>query len=490
VLVLKDQKALLLKLNDPDRVTSVIPTARKGIVGGHTVVAVPYRLDEVRVLRNLGFNAPAPIEHYYEWSGRYTPYNHQKATAGFLTVHNKALVLNQIGTGKSNSALWAADYLMQQGAIKKVLIISPLSTLERVWGDAIFLDFPHRKAVTLYGTAERRERLLKTDCDFYIVNHDGFSIIADQCKGMFDLVIVDEAAVLRNHDTRRYKIMRKFMKDNPLSRLWLMTGTPTPNAPTDAWTLAKLVESPLCADTYTAFKDRVMMRIGKWKYLPRPNSAEIVKDILQPSVCYTREECFDLPDTVLQTRKVQMTDEQTKAYKTMMKKLVVEFTAERLQHGTISAANEAVKMQKLIQICCGCAYDDQGNAVELDASPRIQAVREIIEEAGEKVIIFVPLTGALHMLERELSKDFTVAFVNGEVSSSKRDVIFNDFQNLPDPRVLIAHPATMAHGLTLTAASTSGSHRSYRYRNTCLQKTREQAVASRTAIGIDQRGHA
>jgi SWI/SNF-related matrix-associated actin-dependent regulator 1 of chromatin subfamily A len=81
-------------------------------------------------------------------------------------------------------------------------------------------------------------------------------------------------------------------------------------------------------------------------------------------------------------------------------------------------------------------------------------VEEIIEEAGEKVILFVPLTGTLHMLEKCLSKRWPCAIVNGEVSASKRADIFYAFQNHPEPKVLIAHPATMAHGLTLTAAST------------------------------------
>jgi SNF2 family DNA or RNA helicase len=81
-------------------------------------------------------------------------------------------------------------------------------------------------------------------------------------------------------------------------------------------------------------------------------------------------------------------------------------------------------------------------------------VKEVIEEAGEKVIVFVPLTGTLHMLEKELSKHWSVGVVNGEVSSSKRNDIFHNFQNNKHPHVLIAHPATMAHGLTLTTAST------------------------------------
>ena len=450
MIVVEQAKALALNLTHPNKVLDTIPTAKVLNFKGKDLVVAPHRLDEVKVLRNLGIHAPSPILHYYDWVGRFTPYEHQKMTAAFLTMNSKALVLNEIGTGKTQSALWAADYLMKVGAVKKCLIISPLSTLERVWGDGIFTGFPNRKSVTLHGTSARRKKLLKTDNDFYIINHDGFNIIAEEAIGMFDLIIVDEAAVLRNPSTNRFKIFRKWMDKNGGARLWLMTGTPTPNDPTDAWALAKLVNSPYCTSTYTAFRDQVMMKVGQWKFLPRPESIEIVKHILQPAVRYTRDECFDLPDTVFQTRKVELTKEQKEHYTTMLRHFVTEMATE----GTITAVNEAVKLQKLVQIACGVAYGDDGRNIELDCSPRVNAVKEVINEVGEKVILFVPLTGTLHMLERELSKDWSVGVVNGAVSSAKRNEIFHDFQNSRDPRVLIAHPATMAHGLTLTAAST------------------------------------
>jgi SNF2 family DNA or RNA helicase len=418
------------------------------------IVVTPHRLDEVRVLRNLGIKAPSPILHYYNWCGKYKPYEHQRQTAAFLTLNHSGLVLNEIGTGKTQSALWAADYLIQTKQIKKVLIISPLSTLERVWADAIFTGFVHRKFVVLHGTSEKRRKLLNTEADFYIINHDGFPIICEEAHGKFDLVIVDEAAVLRNPSTQRFKIFRKWMANNLPTRLWLMTGTPTPNDPTDAWALAKLVGSPFCTKTYTAFREQVMMKIGQWKFVPRPESVEIVKHILQPAVRYTRDECFDLPETIIQTRQVELTAEQKKHYTQMLRHFTTEMAKERVVGGTITAVNEAVKIQKLVQIACGVAYGDDGQNIEVDCSPRINLVKEVIEEAGEKVILFVPLTGTLHMLEKELSKHWSVAVVNGEVSSSKRNQIFHDFQHAKTPHVLIAHPATMAHGLTLTSAST------------------------------------
>lgn len=450
MLVVEKVKTLALKLNNPNRVLDSISTSKAVTLRGIDIVLAPHRLDEVKVLRNLGIMAPSPIMYYYDWPGQYTPFEHQRETAAFLTLNHSGLVLNEIGTGKTQSALWAADYLIKVKKVKKVLIISPLSTLERVWADGIFKGLVHRKFVVLHGTAEKRLKLLKTEADFYIVNHDGFAIIKDECHGMFDLVIVDEAAVLRNPSTQRFKIFNRWMTNNMRTRLWLLTGTPTPNDPTDAWTLSKLVGSPYCTKTYTAFREQVMMKIGQWKFVPRPEAMEIVKHILQPAVRYTRDECFDLPDTMIQTRKVELTAEQKKHYTQMLKHFVTEAAAE----GTITAVNEAVKVQKLVQIACGVAYGDDGQNIEIDCAPRVNLVKEVIEEAGEKVIVFVPLTGTLHMLEKELSKHWSVGVVNGEVSSTQRNKIFQDFQEQQDPRVLIAHPGTMAHGLTLTSAST------------------------------------
>jgi SNF2 family DNA or RNA helicase len=453
MLVVEGAKALALKLRNPQKIFDCIPTAKPYDYNGTPLVVLPHKLDEVKILNNLGIKAPSPILHYYDWPGNFTPYAHQKNTAAFLTLHQRCLVLNEIGTGKTQSALWAADYLMKHGKVKKVLIVSPLSTLERVWADAIFTGFVHRRFSVLHGTAERRLKMLKKEADFYIVNHDGFGIIGKEATGMFDLVIVDEAAVLRNPSTKRFKVFRKWLDNNPETRLWLMTGTPTPNAPTDAWALAKLVNSPLVTKTFTAFRDQVMMQVSQWKYIPRPEALNIVRHILQPAIRYMREECFDLPSTVVQTRSVSLTPEQAKHYKQMLKHFITEL-AEEQKHGTITAVNEAVKLQKLVQIACGVAYGDNGENIELDCSPRVNLVKEIIEEAGEKVIVFVPLTGTLHMLEKELSKHWSCAVVNGAVSSSQRNKIFHDFQKEKDPRVLIAHPATMAHGLTLTSAST------------------------------------
>lgn len=454
MLIHEPTKSVVLKLKNPEQVLASVPNSKMVNVRGRPLVLAPYHLDSARILQNLNIKVPSPINTQYDWPGRFKPFKHQIDTAGFLTFNKKCFVLNEIGTGKTQSALWAADYLMKQGVVEKALILSPLSTLQRVWGDGIFGSFIHRKFVELYGSAEKRHKLLATDADFYIINHDGFSIIADAAVNMFDLVIIDEAAVYRNATTSRFKKLMSWLHKHPDIHLWLMTGTPTPNAPTDAWAQAKLIGSRYLTRNFTSFRELTMMKIGPYKWVPRPESTAITQHVLQPAIRFARSECFDLPETIVQSRTVKMTPQQTKYYTKMYKTLVVDLEDEFNKQGTVVAVNHAAKVQKLIQISCGVVYDEDGESISLDVSPRVRLVREIIEEAGQKVIVFAPLTGVINMLHNQLSKHFTTAIINGEVTAARRNKIFSAFQNEADPKVLIAHPGTMSHGLTLTSANT------------------------------------
>ena len=69
-----DDKALLLTLRNPSRVTAVIPKSKEL---PNNQVLVNWGLEETQVLRNMNINAPSPIESRYEWSGRYAPFDHQ-----------------------------------------------------------------------------------------------------------------------------------------------------------------------------------------------------------------------------------------------------------------------------------------------------------------------------------------------------------------------------------------------------------------------------
>jgi len=128
-----EDKALVFRTRNPEKY-SIIPKHKVFEVEDGYEVAVYWDLDEVRVLRNLGVkNVPSPIIRRYDWPGRFTPMEHQIETSSFLTLNKKAFVFSEPGTGKTLSALWAADYLMKRGYVMRCLILLPLSIKHSAW---------------------------------------------------------------------------------------------------------------------------------------------------------------------------------------------------------------------------------------------------------------------------------------------------------------------------------------------------------------------
>lgn len=393
---------------------------------------------------------------HYSWpkvSGKHEPFSAQQDTASFLSMHSRAFCLNGMGTGKTNSALWAYDYLRRGKQVNKMLVVCPLSTMERTWADSVFNTFPHLDCVVLHGTREKRKRLLEEDVHIYIINVDGLGTIKEDLAARtdIDLIVVDELALARNSSTERWKTLNTICNRQGSRRVWGMTGSPTPNSPTDAWAQCKLItpDNPIVPKYFGAFRDKVMRQLTQFKWVPRPEANEIIYQMMQPAIRFSLDDCTDLPEQTFMTKDVALTPEQSKAYKDMLSKLATEY-----QGGQILAVNEAIKANKLIQIACGVAYGTDGSSVVIPSKPRMDVLRETIEESEGKVIVFVPLTGALESVADQLRSDWTVEVVHGETSKNERDRIFADFQKMADPRVLVANAATMSHGLTLTAATT------------------------------------
>jgi SNF2 family DNA or RNA helicase len=411
-------------------------------------VAMPATVTNVQVLAHFGYDTPRIMDNNYDWPGRYTPFETQYITSNFLASHPRAFVLSDMGTGKTMAALWAADFLFRHVDMR-CLIVCPLSIVQRVWADAIFENFMGRRTCAiLHGTALKRKQLLAQPHDFYIINFDGVNTIKKELEMREDiqLVLIDEASAYRDGTTARHRVMRKTLQMRKF--FWMMTGTPTSNGPLDAYGLAKLVNNSN-GESFVHYKDRVMTRISNFKWVPKPGSHEEAHKMLQPSIRFSIDECVDLPACTVQRRDVELSEKQAKAYKIMKDTCLMYIESGR----PITAANEAVMRLKLIQIACGAVYGQDREIHHTDAAPRINELKEIIKECREKIIIFAPLTSVVDMLHKELKDTYEVARINGPVSPKERSEIFRAFQETESPRILIADPGTMAHGLTLVAAT-------------------------------------
>jgi len=446
-----NNKALLVNTKYPERITNAI-TKSKVVKKDNefSKVLVHWDFEEAKTLKELRFkNVPSPMERDYEWGGPFKPMEHQKVTASFLSITKRGFCFNEQGTGKTASSIWASDYLMKLGKIKRVLVVCPLSIIHSAWQADLFKFALHRTVNIAYGTREKRKDIINSDAEYVIINYDGIEIVEEDIKKAgFDLIIIDEANAYKSISTKRWKSMQRLISSN--TWLWLMTGTPAAQSPVDAFGLGKLCVPDRCPRFFGRFRDMVMYSVGRFKWVPKDDAESIVFNMLQPAVRFTKAECLDLPPVTHVNREAPLTTQQDKYYKTLKKDMYMTAAGEE-----ISSVNAAVNLNKLLQISGGAVYTDTKEVIEFDVSNRLNVVREVIEEASNKVLVFVPFKHTIQLLSEFLDKHkITSEIINGSVPVTKRSQIFKSFQETKHPNVLIIQPQAASHGVTLTAADT------------------------------------
>jgi SNF2 family DNA or RNA helicase len=378
----------------------------------------------------------------------FAPFEHQKTTAEFLTGNPKAFCFNEQGTGKTASVIWAVDYLMTLGLVKRVLVICPLSIMKSAWQNDLFKFAIHR-TVTVLPTEPQETQEIVSPSEFVIINFDGVNIVkAEILAGGFDLIVVDEASAYKNAQTARWKDLRDLTK--VIKGLWMLTGTPAAQSPVDAYGLAKLVNPKGVPPFFGQFRDSVMNKVTAFKWAAKPTAQGIVHNILQPAIRFEKSQCLDLPPVTFAERDAPLTPQQQKYYTMLKKQLLIEAAGEE-----ISAINAAVLVNKLLQVAGGAVYSDTGEVIEFDVSNRLNVVQEVIEESSHKVLVFIPFTHTIELLQKHLTKNgISCDVINGAVSVNNRSDIVKRFQEQPEPKVLLIQPKAASHGLTLTAANT------------------------------------
>lgn len=419
---------------------------------------VAHDLPNCALFAHAGHPLPHPMRSRYNWPSPWPePFKHQVTTAAFFTLNPRGYCFNDIGTGKTASALWAVDFLWREKQLNgPVVICCTVSTMRLVWLAAIIELFGLRSRVeVLHGTKRKRLAALSKDADFYIINHDGLKIIGSELEARKDieLFIVDEGTAFRNRDTDAWHALDR--QAGPLSGrgVWWLTGSPTPNSPLDAFGQAKLVAPWHLPRYYSTFRDDVTLTVDGMNgrsVVAKKGWQRYVAACLQPAVRFSRDECPDLPPCTSEYRDVEMSKEQRRVYIELRDQFATEH-----REGGISALTEPAKRTKLLQVGCGSIINDDKGITIVDFKPKMKGLLEIIREAGgSKVIVYAPYKAALRSIAQGLERQYKVATVSGDTPiGPRRDGIFQRFQH-GDTDILVAHPACMAHGLTLTASHT------------------------------------
>lgn len=425
----------------------------------NSYILLPHDLRNTLLARHMGFDIPSPFV-YYDF-GNSAPFDVQKRSCELMVESARSYNLNDKGTGKTATALWAWDFLNHAGHVNKMLVVAPRSTLYFTWAAEVMERLPGRRVSILYGrkraTKADRLKALAVDADIYVINHDGFRVVRDELEARrdIDVLCLDEIAVYRNNSDRS-KGMRTFANmPGRFKYVWGMTGSPMPQEPTDVWGQAKIVTPNTVPTRRNACRSMLMVQISQYIWKPRPNAIETAFGMLQPSVRYALDEVTELPELITRDVNVETTEQQKEIYEKVRKELVA-----MVADGTIKALNQGAALGKLLQIAGGWVYhtrdDHERGFTRLDASLRVAALIDEITSSAHKVLVFVPYRHAIEGLSGIFSRldvGFDHCVVHG--GTHNRDELFNAFQNTPEFKVMLVHPGTIHHGITLTAADTA-----------------------------------
>jgi superfamily II DNA or RNA helicase len=231
--------------------------------------------------------------------------------------------------------------------------------------------------------------------------------------------------------------------------MWMLTGTPAAQSPVDAFGLAKLINPTGTPKFYGQFRDQVMYKVGTYRWIPKPQAQSVVHTVLQPAIRFEKDQCLDLPDVTFVERDAPLTAQQMKYYKLLKKQMLIHADGEQ-----VTSVNAATNINKLLQISGGAVYTDTREVIQFDVSNRLRVIEEVINEASHKVLVFVPFTHTIELLNKHLTEaGISCGIINGQVPINKRHDIIQDFQSTENIRVLIIQPQAASHGLTLTAAN-------------------------------------
>lgn len=405
--------------------------------------------DTCRYLRRAGLQYPS-MEGTYGYPGPYKPMYHQSETVKFLLDHDKAFVANGLGTGKTLSALWASDALIEMGQVRRVLIVAPISAMWNAWVPALSGTIPNRRYKLLKGTArQKQEACQELSYRYLIVNPESLHLIEDYLTCV-DLVIADESTKFKSWQAKRTKALYRIARER---KLWLMSATPAPQDPTDAYAQIRLLRNGQYM-SFTAFRDKTMIKYGQFRWVPRFDAVETIAKELQPCIRFSRDDCLDLPELSIIDHKVPLSDEQAKVIKALQEKAFAE-----IGDTEITAVNAGVVVSKILQVQSGAVYgeaDENGEkeVVKVKADAVLESIEDIVTTNAHPVIVYVSFRSTVKAIVDHLSAvGVTVAGITADVTGNKRQELFQAMQD-GKLKCIVAVASTISHGVTLTAADT------------------------------------
>lgn len=331
-----------------------------------------------------------------------------------------------------------------------MLVIAPLRVADDTWAREIHKwdHLEHLRISKVLGSAEQRRRALRTDADIWIINRENVEWLVGEYGSQwpFDTVVIDEVSSFKNHQSKRFKALRRVRP--MIKRLIGLTGTPAPNSLMDLWAPVYLLDQgDRLGKTITAYRDRYFTpgeRSGhvvyNWKQ-KKESEERIYEAIGDIAVSMKAEDWLELPERIDRNVPVQLVGRAADLYKKLEKELLIEYS-----DADVVAQTAAVLSNKLLQMASGAVYDED-RGVKLIHDAKLDALEDIIEAAqGRPVMVFYNFQ---HSLSR-IQKRFPQARILRKGKDGNEDIRAWNNDEIP---VLLLHPKSAGHGLNLQESS-------------------------------------
>lgn len=378
---------------------------------------------------------------------KFIPYDYQKYCIDRIITDDKIALFLDMGLGKTVITLTAINELRyNRFEVKKVLIIAPKKVAEDTWTREI-QKWEHLKLLRVsqvLGTVIKRINALNKQADIYVTNRENVQWLVNYYKNNwdFDMVVIDELSSFKDPKTNRFKSLKCIR--NHIKKIVGLTGTPAPNGLINLWSQIYLLDQgQRLGKSITAYRQAYFNPDKRnqniiYTYKIKPDAEDIIKKQID-DICISlkAKDYIQLPDRIDDVKYIKLDTKSAKAYEELEKNMLLN-----IDDTTIDVTSAAALTNKLLQLCNGAVYDENGQAVEIH-NCKIEAFIELIEALnGKPALVFYNFKHDLERIKKALDK---MKLRVGLLKSSKDIKSWND----GEIDILLTHPASAAYGLNL-----------------------------------------
>lgn len=381
---------------------------------------------------------------------QYPLFDHQLDAIQFFNNVAQGLDFSDPGTGKTRTQIELFRRRRRTGA-GCALIIAPKSILQSAWGEDIKKFAP--ELTYIIANAGKRDVAFSTEADIYITNTDAATWLAKQKPRFFQrfsTIIVDEISTFKHRTSQRSKALKKISPR--FEYRYGLTGTPNANHILEVWHQVLVIDDGAhLGRSFFSYRNNVAtpVQVGpsanmlRWD--EKPGAAIAIADVLSDMTFrVTLDECHDIPENHVYPVRYTLTKPQRDVYEEL-----AEYAISQVHTGAvINAVNAAALATKLLQVASGAVYDESGTATLVDDG-RYQLIGQLCNDRTHSLVFFNWRHQKENLVAEFNNHKITYAVIDGTVPSKERSRIVSEFQR-GYYRVLLAHPQSAAHGLTLT----------------------------------------